>query len=152
MHEIKFCFLSDRVHIFKEPWYLSVGSSAEALRSGRVIAASRIRILANSIRLLGIQVKGEPYARLNHRGRAGDSLRPWEMLNLRNDGYSTRKRLRGVPREIFGNNSHTPRGMESFRAFTRVLGQCGGVFSTDASNRPETTGAPEAGSRALWAR
>jgi hypothetical protein len=85
-----------------------------------------------------VKAKGHPLERVSWRGTGGAFAFPREALKLADDGRSTSVYLRGVPRELFANRGLSPRGVVSFREFTRAASECGCVIVRGGEARPVT--------------
>lgn len=127
MHVGTLTLLFSTGQVVQESWHLNVSSSADALKSLRQIGQALLPLLASNVSVVQLKVTGQPLGRVQWKGTGGAWAAARLALALRHEGRATSKQMRGVPKEVFGNEL-TPRGLAAFRALNRALSQCGAVI------------------------
>ncbi len=128
MHTGTMIFLFDSGEVFQESWEMTAPSSEVALQKLRRIAQSRLPLLASSVRIVQLKVKGQPLQRVQMPGTGGTGAWARDALIVRDEGRETKKHLRGVPKEVFANGRLTPKGLTMFNEYNRTLRECGCVI------------------------
>jgi hypothetical protein len=131
MHEGIMDFLFDSGQHFQESWEMHASSPEDAMKRLNRIAQARLGLLASSVRIVRLRVKGQPMQRKFWKGIAGSFAWPRHVLLLRDDGWATKKRLRGVPKEIFDKDQITPRGRNALANYSNILRECGIILRQD---------------------
>ena len=149
MHKGTMVFLFDSGESFQESWDFFTSASDDALRRLIRVAHARLPVLASSIRIVQLKVKGQPLQRVRLTGTGGNWAWPREALVLRHEGRQCGKRLRGLPKEVFAHDRLTPMGHQAFNHFNRTLTECGCVI-VRKGEQPETIRRLEAAHSSLY--
>jgi hypothetical protein len=80
MHEGIMDFLFDSGQHFQESWEMQVSSPEDAMKRLNRIAQARLGLLASSVRIVRLRVKGQPMQRKSWKGIAGSFAWPRHVL------------------------------------------------------------------------
>ena len=121
--------LNAPIHTRTETWELRDHNSGTLMARLKRIAAARLPLLANTVKIVRLEAKGEPSERVEMKGSGGTNEIMRHGIRVLNNSYTGQGvTLVGIPKDLFFEGSLLPAPKRALATLAQVLRECGAVL------------------------